>query len=213
MQLDHLCYVAGPEGLGACVQRLGARLGAGFNDGGIHPRLGTRNYVLPLAGGRYLEVVAALDHPAADSAPFGRAVRDRTLSGGGWLGWVVRVDDITDIELHLARPAVAGHRVRPDGYDLRWKQLGVNDTAANPHLPFFVQWLSPFNEHPSSHGGAIELSSLEISGDQGEIDQYLGSSSAEILADVTVTWLPISEDDNGIVAAEFTTAHGTVRID
>ncbi len=77
MRLDHLCYVAGPEGLGACVQRLGARLGAGFFDGGIHPRVGTRNYVLPLANGCYLEVVEALDHPAVDSAPFGRAVKAR----------------------------------------------------------------------------------------------------------------------------------------
>ena len=77
MRLDHLSYVAGPEGLAACVQRLGSRLGAGFTDGGLHPAFGTRNFVLPLADMCYLEVVAALDHPAAERAPFGRAVRDR----------------------------------------------------------------------------------------------------------------------------------------
>ena len=32
MRLDHLSYAAGPEGLAACVQRLGSRLGAGFTD-------------------------------------------------------------------------------------------------------------------------------------------------------------------------------------
>ena len=76
MRLDHLAYAAGPEGLAACVQRLGANLGAGFTDGGIHPAFGTRNFVLPLADGCYVEVVEALDHPAVDQAPFGRAVRD-----------------------------------------------------------------------------------------------------------------------------------------
>ena len=52
MRLDHLSYAAGPEGLGACVQRLGARLGAAFTDGGLHPSFGTRNFVLPLKNGR-----------------------------------------------------------------------------------------------------------------------------------------------------------------
>ena len=83
MRLDHLSYAAGPEGLGACVQRLGSALGAGFRDGGLHPRFGTRNFVLPLAGGVYLEVVGALDHPAADKAPFGQAVKARSEAGGG----------------------------------------------------------------------------------------------------------------------------------
>src|SRR5690349_25083836 len=106
MRLDHLSYAAGPEGLAACVQRLGARLGAGFADGGLHPSFGTRNFVLPLADGTYLEVVEALDHPAADRAPFGRAVRARSLAGGGWLGWAVAVADIAPVEQRLGRPAV-----------------------------------------------------------------------------------------------------------
>ena len=74
-------------GLAACVQRLGAHLGAGFTDGGLHPSFGTRNFVLPLADGCYLEVVAALDHPAADRAPFGRAVRPEPRpAAAGWPG-------------------------------------------------------------------------------------------------------------------------------
>ena len=94
MRLDHLCYAAGPDGLAGTAQRIGGLLGRDFVDGGIHPRFGTRNMVLPLADHTYLEVVEVLDHPASDKAPFGQAVRARSALGGGWLGWVVAVDDI-----------------------------------------------------------------------------------------------------------------------
>src|SRR6195952_890001 len=107
MRLDHVSYAAGPDGLDATATRLGAMLGEQFIDGGIHPRFGTRNMVLPL-GDHYVEVVAVLDHPASDKAPFGQAVRARSALGGGWLGWVVAVDDIAPFEARLGREAVKG---------------------------------------------------------------------------------------------------------
>lgn len=213
MRLDHLSYAAGPEGLAACVQRLGSRLGAGFTDGGIHPTFGTRNFVLPLASGCYLEVVEALDHPAADNAPFGRAVRARTAIGGGWLAWVVAVDNLAPVEERLARPAAAGHRRRPDGVDLRWRQIGINDVANDPQLPFFVHWESPASEHPSAGGSAITLSQLEIAGDETAIDAYLGTSARQPLDGIDVQWLAPDEDGTGVIAATFDTANGAVRID
>ncbi len=92
MQLDHLAFAAGPEGLDETTRRLGGQLGASFVDGGFHPRFGTQNRILPLAGGQYLEVVEVLDHPAAEKAPFGPAVRARSEIAGDhdrvdeWLG-------------------------------------------------------------------------------------------------------------------------------
>jgi hypothetical protein len=212
MRLDHVSYAAGPEGLGACVQSLGARLGAGFIDGGIHPSFGTRNFVLPLADGCYLEVVAALDHPAVDRAPFGRAVRDRSDDGGGWLAWVIGVDDIAPIEARLERTAAAGHRRRPDGVDLRWSQIGVNDVADDAQLPFFVQWHSDPADHPSAGGSRVRLTHLEIAGDEARIDDYLGTSNQQPFDGVEVAWLS-SDEGTGVVAAVFDTANGSVRID
>ena len=95
MRLDHLSFAAGPDGLVSTAQRIGGLLGRDFTDGGVHPRFGTRNMILPLAGHTYLEIVEVLDHPASDKAPFGQAVRARSAAGGGWLGWVVAVDDIS----------------------------------------------------------------------------------------------------------------------
>ncbi|WP_375492517.1 VOC family protein [uncultured Jatrophihabitans sp.] len=213
MHLDHLSYVAGPDGLGACAQWLGSRLGAGFHDGGLHPAFGTRNFVLPLAGGAYLEVVKALDHPAADRAPFGRAVSARSAAGGGWLAWAIRVDDITTVERQLDRAAAPGHRRRPDGFDLRWKQIGLHDVAQDPQLPFFVEWESDAQHHPSGGGSAVTLRSIEICGDETVVDSYLGTSSRQPLDGLDVTWLPPDDGETGVVAATFDTPHGEVRID
>lgn len=212
MRLDHLSYAAGPEGIAACVQRLGAHLGAGFADGGIHPSFGTRNFVLPLAEGCYLEVVEALDHPAVDRAPFGRAVRDRMADGGGWLAWVIAVDDIAPVEARLDRTAAAGHRRRPDGVDLRWSQIGVNQLATDPQLPFFVQWHSPAKDHPSAGGSPVRLRRLEIAGNQRRVEDYVGASASQMLDGVEVDWLP-SAEMTGLVAVVFDTANGSVRID
>ena len=127
-----------------------ALLGEPFVDGGVHPRFGTRNMILPLADDTYLEVVEVLDHPASDKAPFGQAVRARSALGGGWLGWVVAVDDIAPLETRLGREAVDGNRHRPDGTELRWKQIGVNGLIADPQLPFFIEWERPGTTlHPS----------------------------------------------------------------
>lgn len=212
MHLDHLSYAAGPEGLGACVQRIGAKLGAAFVDGGLHPSFGTRNFVLPLAEGCYLEIVAALDHPAADQAPFGRAVRARTESGGGWLAWAVAVDDLAPIEHRLKRPAAAGHRRRPDGFDLFWRQIGITDAAEDPQVPFFVQWQTDAAHHPSAPGSPIALRRLEIAGDEATVDAYLGTSVRQPLDGIEVHWTTAA-DESGVLAAVFATPSGDVSID
>jgi glyoxalase-like protein len=215
MRLDHLSYAAGPEGLASCVQRLGSQLGAGFTDGGLHPRFGTRNFVLALKNSVYLEVVEALDHPAVERAPFGRTVRARSEAGGGWLSWVVGVSDLAPIEARFGRPAAPGHRVRPDGYDLRWRQIGINDTADERQLPWFIHWDSDKAEHPAAGGGTVNLERLDIAGDRAFVTGYLGEASTTALEGLKVKWLPVEDNDgeSGIVAAHFTTAHGVVTID
>ncbi len=212
MRLDHLSYASGPEGLGATAQRLGAALGAGFHDGGLHPRFGTRNFVLPLAGGVYLEVVAALDHPAADKAPFGQAVKARTESGGGWLAWVFAVDDLAPVESRLGRAAVDGHRRRPDGVELTWRQIGVLDLLDDPALPFFVQWQGDDALHPAADVNGTPgpgITQVEICGDARKVGDWLGEPVAR--ADFRIDW--VDADDPGLVAVHFSTARGVVRID
>lgn len=212
MRLDHIVFAAGPDGLAATTQRLAEQLGEEFQDGGVHPRFGTRNAILPLRDGTYLEAVEVLDHPASDKAPFGQAVRARTELGGGWMGWVVAVDDIIPLEKRLGRESVNGNRHRPDGVELLWKQLGVKGLQADPQLPFFVEWISDASQHPSvGASGEISLAALEIAGDSGRVSDWLGESVEEPLEDVKVEWVA-PHGVPGIVAAQFQTAHGIVRL-
>ncbi len=212
MHLDHLSYAAGPDGLDATARRLAALLGEDFRDGGVHPRFGTSNRVLPLVSGHYLEVVAVLDHPASDKVPFGQVVRSRSEAGGGWLGWVVSVADIAAVESRLGRQAAQGNRRLPDGFDLRWKQLGVKGLQADPQLPFVVQWEVDDERHPS-HGasGDLSLQAVEIAGDPDRVAEWLGRHAVAALEEIEVEWVA-RHGQPGIVAAHVGTPSGTVRI-
>lgn len=212
MRLDHVSYAVSHHELADTVQRFGADLGASFIDGGRHPRFGTQNFILPLQGNTYIEIVAALDHPAAEQATFGRAVRQRAEAGGGWLGWVVAVQDISPIEHRLGREAIPGHRRRPDGYDLQWKQLGVRDLLTDPQLPFFIEWVSPVSEHPSHGANDVSIASIGIAGDAEVVSEWLGEPSAHPLDDIDVAWGP-ADDGAGITSITFHTPHGAITID
>ncbi|WP_344774330.1 VOC family protein [Nocardioides panacisoli] len=212
MRLDHLSYAAGPDGLAATAARLAQAIGREFTDGGVHPRFGTRNMILPMADRTYLEVVEALDHPASDKAPFGQAVKARSAFGGGWLGWVVAVDDLTPVEERLGRPAVVGSRHRPDGTELRWKQIGVNGLIADPQLPFFIHWENDDDLHPSAGAdGSISLAGIEIAGDPQRVSEWLGEPVEAPLEDVKVEWVA-PHGTPGILAAQVQTPAGLVRI-
>lgn len=213
MRLDHVSYAVSHAELADTVQRLGCQLGGTFVDGGRHPSFGTSNFVLPLLGGTYLEVVAALDHPAAEKAPFGQAVRARADSGGGWLGWVVAVDDIAAVEARLGRKSVPGHRVRPDGVRLTWEQIGVNDLLRDPSLPYFTEWTCSPELHPSRVASAnVEAVGYELCGDSQRIKEWVGGEPHAPVHDDAITWVDRAEPC--LAAISFRTPAGeVVRID
>jgi hypothetical protein len=106
---------------------------------------------------------------------------------------------------------VAGHRHRPDGYDLRWRQIGVLDLMDDPQLPFFVQWLSESSEHPSCGGRReLRLERMEIGGDADTVASWLGEPASHPLDDIEVDWV---DEVPGLHAVHFATAHGVVRVD
>jgi hypothetical protein len=168
--------------------------------------------IMPLKHGMYLEVVECLDHPSSDKAPFGQAVRTRSESGGGWLGWVVSVDDMESIERRIGRHSMPGNRRRPDGVNMEWRQIGVRGMQADPQLPWVISWESDPKEHPSQAGKAeVELVALEIAGDPKRVADWLGEPAIEALEEIKVKWVA-PHGTPGIVAAQFSTSEGDIRI-
>ena len=211
MRVDHVSYAAESDGLKATAERLAKQIGVGPVDGGVHPRFGTRNIIFPLRNQRYVEVVEVLDHPASYKAPFGQAVRARSESGGGWLGWAVSVDDLSEAEQRLGREAVVGSRHRPDGVMLSWRQLGIKGLMSDPQLPYYIKW-DDESLHPSVGAQTeVTISNLQIAGDPDRVKNWLGLPPEHTATTVDFTF--VSPHGNpGLMAVTFDTASGPVTV-
>jgi len=212
MRLDHVSYAAESDGLHATTARLAEALGVAPLDGGMHPRFGTCNMLIPLHGLRYVEVVSCLDHPVCDKAPFGQAVRARSEVGGGWLGWVVSVDDISETEKRLGREAVPGNRHRPDGVELRWRQIGVKGLISDPQLPYVVQWEIPDELRPGADKESpVFITALQFAGNPQRVTDWLGTPVGGPLEGVEVEWLA-PRGNPGLLSVTFSTPRGDVTL-
>ena len=214
MRLDHISYVTSHDQLADTVQRLGSRIGTTFVDGGIHPRFGTRNFTAPLLDGQYIEVVCPLDHPATEQTPWGKAVSQKAAEGGGWLTWVFSTSDLKPIEEKFGRDSVEGHRTRPDGTDLKWKQIGVKEISESKELPFFIQWLN--NDHPSKIGSATsKISKIYISDDKKLSDSWFKTDILDALGEIKLVWVNQIENFGltGLVSIELESFGESILID
>lgn len=211
MRVDHVSFAAEPAGLQATAQRLAEAIGVEPLDGGIHPRFGTRNMILPLAHERYIEVVEVLDHPSADKAPFGQAVRARSEQGGGWMGWVVAVDDLGVVEQRLERESVPGSRRMPDGREFSWRQIGVKGLMSDPQLPFFIKW-DEGSDHPSADNHSdVVIESLMVAGDPERVHDWLGLPATETSSVITFEFVA-PHGQPGLLSVTLSTPKGTVTI-
>jgi hypothetical protein len=214
MRLDHVSYVASHDQISDVVNRIGSQIGTAFIDGGIHPKFGTRNFTAPLLNGQYIEVVCPMDHPATDVTPFGRAVKKKAEEGGGWLSWVFNVDDISLIEDKFGRKAVEGNRKKPDGTELKWKQIGVKDIFLMNELPFFVQWQT--KNHPSEDGTAeAKIKKMYISSENKLEKSFFKKEIYNSLTNTDIEWINPSQIDNfiGIDSVDFETRNGLICIE
>jgi hypothetical protein len=214
MRLDHISYVASHDQISDVVNRIGSQIGTAFIDGGIHPKFGTRNFTAPLLNGQYIEVVCPLDHPATDATSFGQAVKKKAEAGGGWLTWVFSSSDLAGVEEKFGRKAADGYRTRPDGSELKWKQIGVKEIIGSGELPFFIQWLT--DNHPSKDGNSVaKITKLVIADDEKLADSWFQDEIKSALTGVEIEWVKpeSNEGDKGIVAVELTVNNSKIRLD
>jgi hypothetical protein len=175
LELDHVLIAVAD--LTAAGREFEARFGLASIEGGRHPGWGTANRIVPL-GDAYLELISVVDRAVAEQTRFGRWVAAAWPHHIRPLGWAVRTDDVNDVAGRLGLPIQPRSRARPDGTLVRWRLAGLERAAAEPSLPFFIEWEgTPLpGRSPVIHpGGPFEIERLRLQGDPDRLADWLGS--------------------------------------
>jgi Glyoxalase-like domain len=135
MELDHVLIAV--SDLEASAREVEQRHGLASVDGGRHQGLGTANRIVPL-GETYLELVAVVDEAEAAQSGFGGWVAGGELPR--MLGWCMRTDELDAVAGRLGLTIADGARARPDGTVLHWRMAGLERSAEESTLPFFIEW-------------------------------------------------------------------------
>lgn len=148
VRLDHLILAINDldRGMDDFERRTGVRPVFG----GVHPGRGTRNALVSLGEGVYLEILAP-DPAQPEPAEPMPGLRDvATLTPTAWalatddLGDVRRASEAAGMGVSVVR---GGARELPTGRQLEWATLGIVDPA-HAWMPFFIQWRD-LSVHPS----------------------------------------------------------------
>ncbi|MFC0540625.1 VOC family protein [Kutzneria chonburiensis] len=158
--IDHVMLAVAD--LDTAVAGLAGALGLHAVRGGVHPDFGTANKVVHIPG-LYLEMITDHDRAVAGGLPVGRRIIEVSGEGGGWLAFVLGVDDLvgTVEELNAAGlaldPPISGHAVRPDGSIRGFSLGGYGEEFAAGLLPSLISYTHPpqADPHPDDLGYTI----------------------------------------------------------
>jgi hypothetical protein len=154
LSIDHLVY-ATPD-LDEGIRTIERLTGVTASTGGRHPGRGTRNALVALGPGAYLEIVGP--DPAQEPFAARRWLGVDTVTAPSLTTWAARSADIPAL-IERARQAgitlgalQSGERLRTDGVRLSWTLTNPAPFIAGGVVPFFIDWgRSP---HPSSSAAA-----------------------------------------------------------
>jgi hypothetical protein len=172
-RIDHV--IVGVADLDRGIAELERLTGVRAVVGGAHPGQGTRNALMSLGPGTYLELYAP--NPAEPTSS--KEVEELLgLSALKPLGWAISADEAmplrallqqNDFTLTASEP---GSRRRPDGSVLHWQTFAVSDLD-DPAAPFFILWAEP-RLHPSrTSPGGCRLKRLDIQARADRLAQAL----------------------------------------
>lgn len=164
IRVDHV--IIGVAGLDRGIAQVEQMTGVRPAIGGSHPGRGTRNALMSLGNGTYLELIAPDPAQSIDND----MVRElRSLTRPTPIGWAVSGQSTSQLRQVLERDGLRlslsqpGSRQRPDGSVIHWETFDF-EPADDPLLPFFIVWGDPAL-HPSRTSPAgCKLTRLQIDG-------------------------------------------------
>ena len=159
--VDHLVY-ATPD-LDSTIDLLERKLGVRAVHGGQHPGGGTRNALISMGHGRYLEIFAP--DPAQPEPRRPRPFGLDQLKEPRLVSWLAVGRDLPALRARAVAAGVplgeviSGSRKRPDGVQIAWQFTDPWVSVGDGIVPPFIDWLG--SPHPSAAApGGLELIGL-----------------------------------------------------
>jgi hypothetical protein len=149
-KIDHLVYAA-PD-LAAGIERVEKLLGVKAVPGGQHPGAGTRNALIGLGDGTYLEIIGPDPDQPKPALPRRFGIDD--LKAPRLVTWAAKGKDLEAIVANAKSKGIElglvqiGSRRRPDGVLLSWRLTASSTLNADGLVPFFIDWGA--TPHPAS---------------------------------------------------------------
>jgi hypothetical protein len=175
--------------------------------GGAHPGLGTRNALLGLSDGRYLEIIAP-DPEQPQNGGFAATLAD--LTHPALITWALRSPDLAGVARQLSamhletRGPVATRRTTPEGVELAWELLFARGHDFGALMPFFIDWGDA--PHPADElhaAGTLEAITVE-SPHAGALRRLLGNVDVPLV---------VREAAEPALHATIVTAHGDIVLE
>ena len=179
--LDHL-VLATPD-LAATVAQIHRLTGTRPVSGGSHEGLGTRNFLLGLGEGAYLEIIGPDLEQGSPKSP--RPFGIDALTETRLVTWAVQTDDV-DAAVAAARES--GYdpgepsdmsRQTPDGGHLAWRLTLGREGGHTGLVPFLIDWGQA--QHPSANLPVVPLVGLEaIHPDPARVEGPIATLGAKL---------------------------------
>lgn len=169
MRVDHVIF--GVADLDVARRRFADDYGLDAQAGGEHPQLGTRNCLVPVGDGQYLELMAV----AAADRPLPRFLTARLTEGDRPVAMCIASNDLDADAARLGLDVVAGERHTPAGNVVRWRMAGLDAALGAQRLPFFIDWMGGGpGLDPSLNSACSGIAWVEVGGDAERFGQWVG---------------------------------------
>ncbi len=180
--VDHLVY-ATPD-LQHGIETIEKLFGVRATPGGQHPGRGTRNALVSLGPGIYLEIIGPDPAQAQPSLPRPFGIDD--LKEPRLVTWAAKGRNLESFANEAGRSGVKlgqvidGSRRRTDGVMLSWRYTDPRTVVSDGVVPFFIDWGQ--TPHPSSTAApGVSLIGLRAEHpDPGPVQNALGKLGLDL---------------------------------